>query len=391
MPDALPIGDIISRLPRFREKAAELSDILLTNLVMIGEVPAPTFGEEERTRLVEDRFVMGGLDNCSGDEMNNALGVIQGTEGESNILVVAHADTIFAESVDHTINVQPERVIGPAVGDNALGLAVLATLPHILEHLDIRLRNNLVLMAGTRSLGPGNLAGVRFFLRNFKRPIKAGVCLEGVQLGRLSYSSIGMLRGQVRCLVPEEYDWTRFGVVGAIRIMNEVINKIAEIPLPGRPRTSVVFGSIEGGSSYSVITKETLLRLEVRSESADEVKRIRQRIISICAEVSAEMNANVKLKVLAVREPGGINFGHPLVVNVREIMKALKIKPRMSPSTSELTAFIQRNIPSITLGLTSGDHMTEVAESLLVKPMYKGIAQLIGVLLAIDGGYCDES
>jgi len=183
MPENSPITDIVGQLPRFLEKAAELSDILLANLVMIGEVPAPTFGEEERTRLVQDRFVMGGLDNCSGDEMNNALGVIQGTEGESNILIVAHADTVFAKSVDYNINVKPDRVTGPGVGDNALGLAVLATLPHILDHLDIKLRNNLVLMAGTRSLGSGNLAGIRFFLRNFKRPIKAGVCLGGCSWG----------------------------------------------------------------------------------------------------------------------------------------------------------------------------------------------------------------
>ena len=48
-------------------------------------------------------------------------------------------------------------------------------------------------MGSARSLGRGDLEGLRFFLDNFKKPITAGVCIEGVKLGRLSYSSIGIV------------------------------------------------------------------------------------------------------------------------------------------------------------------------------------------------------
>ena len=155
--------------------------------------------------------------------------------------------------MDHTLTVHADQVSGPAVGDNALGLAVVVTLPVLLELLDIHLQSNLILMGSARSLGRGNLEGLHFFLSKTKIPIQAGICVEGIGLGRLSYQTIGMLRGEIECTVPAEYDWTRFGASGAIVTLNEVINRILEIPLPRRPRTTIVLGSVEGGQSFSSI------------------------------------------------------------------------------------------------------------------------------------------
>lgn len=222
-------------------------DIMLANAVMIGEIPAPTFHEDVRVRFMQDRFSECGLQHCSTDEVGNGFGVLPGKTGERRILLVAHADTVFSEKVDHTITMQADRMIGPGVGDNSLGLAALASLPQLLDACGIRLQSDLILMAASRSLGRGNLEGLRFFLQNMKEPIHAAICVEGVQLGRLSYSSIGMLRGEISVRVPEQYDWTRFGAAGAVITLNDIINKINRIRLPKRPKTSIVLGSIEGG------------------------------------------------------------------------------------------------------------------------------------------------
>ncbi len=80
-------------------------------------------------------------------------------------------------------------------------------------------------MGAAQSLGRGDLAGLRF-LANKAFPIKAGIGVEGVQIGRLDHTSIRMLRGEITCTVPEEYDWTLFGKTGAILVINEVINHI---------------------------------------------------------------------------------------------------------------------------------------------------------------------
>ncbi len=381
---------IIASLRDIRKELYPLREILLANLVMIGEIPSPTFNEDKRIQFIKQRFTEAGLQNCSTDEMGNALAILHGRQGDKNIVVSAHTDTIFPVTVDHTITVLTDSVRGPGVGDNALGAAVVVSLPTILQHLGIELDSNLVLMGSTRSLGRGNLAGLRFFLSNTEIPIQAGLCLEGIQLGRLSHNAIGMMRCEIECTVPEEYDWTRFGAAGAIIIMNDVINKILEIPLSRRPHTSIVVGSIEGGKSFDTVSTHALLRLEIHSESNDMVKSIRDRIEDITSEVSAQTSALVTMEIISRRRPGGISFTHPLTRNARRIIKALEIEPRKSPSASDLSTFIDHKIPAVTIGISQGELQSKMGEYIKIKPLFTGIAQLIGLLLAIDQGYCNE-
>ena len=387
---AQAFSQILSALPRLREGCESIRETLLANLVMLGEIPAPTFKEERRVRLLVQRFSECGLQNCSTDELGNGFGIIPGEEGERFILVLAHVDTLFPEETDHTLAVQANHITGPGVGDNSLGLAVLASLPTLLEQSDIRLQSNVILMGASRSLGRGNLEGLRFFLDNNTMPVKAGVCVEGVQLGRLSFASTGMVRGDIRCSVPEELDWTRFGTVSAVITLNEVINRIIKIRLPRRPRTNIILGSVEGGTSYSTIPTQAILRFEARSDSAEMVRQICRNLEDIVDEVSTSSGAKVTLDIFARRKPGGIEFTHPLTRHTRRIMRTLRIKARQGPSVSELSLLIEHGIPAITVGLTSGERLSAMQETVQIKPMFTGVAQLIAILLAIDGGYCNE-
>jgi len=382
---------LLEKLPEYQEKARDLSEILLSNLVMLSEIPSPTFSETRRTAFLTERFNEYDLINCSTDEAGNALGIIPGKTGERNILIVAHLDTVFPEKVDHTVTVEPGVVSGPGLGDDSLGLAALATLPILLQHLGIELDSNVVLMGTAKSLGRGDLEGIRFFLNNKNMSITSGICVEGVKLGRLSYNSIGMLRGEMHYVVPEEYDWTRFGAGGAIVNINDVINRILEIPLPRRPRTTIVLNRLEAGASFNSIPRHAELQFEIRSESGEVVRKLGDQIADIGAEISSETGADVEFKVLARREPGGIAFSHPLASHARSIIKALGVHPRISPSTSELSAFIAHGIPAVTIGLTQGENHDEINERLEIEPVFLGIAQLVGLLVAIDGGFTNES
>jgi len=385
------ITKILSSLNDYELKLKELSELILANIVMLGEIPSPTFNEAARVRFLIERFSENRMLNCSTDEKGNGLGIIPGERGDRNILIVAHTDDIFDEKVDHTISVQPQYLSGPGIGDNALGVAALASLPSILEHLNIKLQSNLVLMGSSRSLGKGDIEGLRFFLENSNLPITSGICVEGVKLGRLSYSSIGMIRCELTCEVPEQYDWTRFGAVGSIVTINEVINRILEIPLPKRPRCNIAFGSIEGGKSFNAPASKAILRFEIRSESGEMVSRVYKHITNIASEVSSHTGEEISLDVLARRHPGGIEFAHPLASAARQIMTHLNIKPRISPSTSELAAFIAKNIPALTIGLTTGDNMERFEESIEISPIYTGLTQLIGLIQTIDQGYSNET
>ena len=384
--------EIIALLPQLEQPLHDMQDIILANLIAIGEIPAPTFQERQRVEFLQQRFTEHELLDCSTDEMDNVYAVQPGNTGEKNLVVMAHLDTIFSEDEDYTITISSDQATGLAVADNSLGIAVVASLPYLLRHLGLRLNSNVIFMGASRNFGRGNLGGLRFFLENSSVPLHAGIVVEGIELGRLSYNSIGILRGDLTCLVPDDYDWTRFDVTGAITNLNEVINQIVEIPLPRQPRTSVVLGSIDGGEqAYGKIAKFAQLRFEIRSESADIVESLREQIQEIVLEQAARTNKTITVEFFGKRTPGGLAISHPLCRQTRRIMEALSIEPHIAPSSSGLSAFIDRKIPAITLGITKGQRSKDPEETILIAPIAKGVAQLIGVLLAIDGGFCDET
>ena len=70
-------------------------------------------------------------------------------------------------------------------------------------------------------------------------------------------------------------------------------------------------------------------------------------------------------------------------------MESLSIRPKVAPSVGDISALIDRNIPGVTLGMSQAKNLHEESETVEIKPICKGIAQLIGVLRAIDEDLCD--
>jgi len=382
--------DILNGAVGLAEELKPLQQFVLANLILLGETPAPTFGEERRMQLLINRFSEVGLQNVENDEKSNIFGVLHGSEGKRNIAVSAHMDTVYPDSTDHTISVQPGLVTGAGVADNSLGLAVVASLPDLLNRLNIRLKNNLILTGTARSLGRGNSEGLRSFLSNYKLPVHAGVCVEGVQLDRLSHASIGIIRGEVLVRTPEELDWNGFGNTSAILTLNEIINKITDIPLPRRPRSSIILGQVRAGAAMNKRATKARLGFEARSESAGIVREIELRLKEAVSEVASKTGDDITIDIFSTRQPGGISFGHPLVRASRDIFDALQIKPRYEPSTSDLAAFIDRGIPALTLGMTTGSNLQMDDETIDPGKIHLGLAKLLSVLMAIDGGHCEE-
>ncbi len=374
-----PIQDLPRRLEGYRE-------MLLANLVMAGEIPAPTFQEQARVEFVKQRFVECGLEQVSSDAAGNGLGLLRGRTGSRAILLHAHADTPFPETLPHTLNVEPGRVVGPGVADNALGVAALITLPTLLEHLDIRLDNDLVFMASVRSLGRGNLEGLRAFLVTTQLPILAGISIEGVPLGRMDYVSQATVGAEITCRVDPDHPVE----AGAIPALNQVLTQLRAMELPAESHTRLVLGSVAGGTSYKSPALSATLRFQLRGDADPVVEGITEQIVAICDAVARSTGVRVAFDVIARTRAGGLPDDHPLVVRTRRILEALQIEPLPPTHSSAASVFLERQIPSITLGVSFGAHRGEPSEYVEIPPMLKGMAQLIGVLKAVDGGCCDR-
>jgi len=371
-----------------REALGHLREILFANVVMAGEIPAPTGYERRITRFLSDRFTECGLDNISLDQAGNVAGVISGKTGRRNLLVAAHVDKIWAEAEDHTVSVGVGVMSGRGLADNSLGVAVLATLPLILDELGIALDANLILLGTTRSFGRGDLRGMRFFLENSAWEIDSALCLEGIDLGRLSFSSLGMARGEivVELARPHDEETSNEAASGVIATLSELVEAMLEINRRGCPDTRILIGSVESGSGYSVPPGRGLVRFEIRSLEADRVAGVEAELVDLVGQFCGREGTSVGIEIIARRRPGNLGLEHPLVREARGILDVLGVESRVEPSVSELAALLDRRIPSLTLGLTKGENRHSPEESILLDPIFDGLAQLVSMLQFMDGG-----
>lgn len=378
-------------LPTFVDKIREVREIIISNIVLIGQVSAPTFHEKRRAKQLVERFAECQVDECTIDDFGNPVGVIRGSSPDKPpIFVVAHLDTFSEVLADQHYEVTDKIISGLGVSDNSAAVGVLASLPDIFKRLGLQFESDIVLVAPVLSLGKGNLRGIRRLLKAWPTPIAGAICLETVELGRLNYYSDGMIRGEIDCSIAVEEKWERYHKPNAILVINEVINAILNLRLPQKPRTQIVIGRIAGGFNHGKIAYDAKIGFEILSDSDDMVKELFADIGDIVAGINKAYAVALKLNRISNLGATSLRYNHPLVKCASRILDRLGIEAVSEPSETALSIFLQRQIPAITLGITSGDNFHQDGAMVEIEPMFKGIAQIPALIMAMDSGVCDE-
>ncbi|MDJ0781027.1 MAG: hypothetical protein QNJ22_03605 [Desulfosarcinaceae bacterium] len=381
----------LERIPAYIDGIEAIIETILANIVLLGQIPAPTFREHNRTAALLDRLAEFGVDECTTDGYQNPIGIIRGrSQTRAPIFIVAHSDTSFGEDVDHNFTVTADHISGAGVLDNSIGVGVLASLPEVFRQLDLTFQSDIVLAGVIQSIGKGNLRGIRHLLKTWSTPIRGAICMESADLGRLSHYSDGMIRGEVICDTlsgPAERHCQR---PNAILVINEAIDQILALRLPQRPRTEIVIGTISGGLKHGAPANEARLGFEIHSDSDEMVKSLYTDIFDIVEGLGHVYEVSLTLETVSNVNAARLAYSHPLVKSIIQIMSALQVAPVSSPSESELSIFLSRQIPAVTLGITHGRRQQERTASAQIAPLSRGIAQVIAGIQAIDRGVCDD-
>ncbi len=381
----------LDKLPAFVDNIKSIKETIIANIVLIGQVPSPTFKEKRRTSVFMERLAEFQVDECSTDGYRNPIGIIRGTsETKPPILVVANLDTIFGTDIDHYYTIKENSIAGVGIMDNSVGIGVLVSLPEIFRKLNLRFESDIVLAGVIQSTGKGNLRGIRHLLKTWPTAIRGAVCIESIECGRLNYYSDGMIRCEIDCNISTTNGFEYKFKPNAILIIHEVINQIMRLRLPQKPRSRVIIGKTSGGSKHGIIANDAKLGFEIQSTSDKMVKSILNDIKDIVEGISHEHEVDLKLKTISNINAARLKFNHPLVKSTVAVMETLDIKPVSEPSESELSIFLSHKIPAVTLGITHGENYHQLNARAEIEPMFKGIAQIIGVIMAIDSGVCDE-
>jgi acetylornithine deacetylase/succinyl-diaminopimelate desuccinylase-like protein len=385
------MNDFFNQLPSIVDAVKSLKEIIITNIVLIGQTPAPTFKEKRRSKMFMERLAEFQVDEITTDGYRNPIGIVRGTDAtKPPIFVHAHLDTFYERDQVLNYTIKENTITGAGILDNSLGVGVIASLPAIFKKMDLKFESDIVLAGTIQSLGKGNLRGVRHLIKTWPTPIRGGICIEGVELGRLNYSSNGMIRGEIQCSLPADKGKLDEYTPNAIIILNEVINEIMNIKMPQRPRSQIVIGRISGGANHGKIALEAALGFEIRSDSYKMVKKVYGDIRDIVEGISHENEVDLNLKTISNLKASRLRYNHPLVKNAAAVLETLGIKPFSKSTESALSIFLSHKIPALTLGITHGENYYKEKATMEIEPMYQGIAQVIAVLKAIDSGVCDE-
>ena len=188
---------------------ASLTARVLDLAVTIQQIPAPPFGEAQRAAFIRDRFEVEGLCDVTMDELGNVYGRLPGgadqnppCEAGDNrdlrpLIVSAHLDTVFPFDTDLRVRREADKIFGPGIGDNSLGLAGLFGLRWALrqERAPNRvLPGDLWLVANVGEEGLGDLRGMRKVVDRFGGSALAYLILEGMAFGHIYHRALGVQR-----------------------------------------------------------------------------------------------------------------------------------------------------------------------------------------------------
>jgi acetylornithine deacetylase/succinyl-diaminopimelate desuccinylase-like protein len=344
----------------------------------IQQIPAPTFAEAERAAFVRDQFTTQGLAHVDLDDLGNVYARRPGRGSAPPVLVTAHTDTVFPAGTPLTLQRTPERISGPGIGDNSLGVAGLFGVLWALG--SDSLPGDLYLVANVGEEGLGDLRGMRRAMDRLGNQACATVVLEGMALGHIYHSAIGVRRYRFTARAEGGHSWLHFGRPSAIHSLIRLGAKITDLVVPLSPRTTFNIGTIQGGTSVNTIAREATFDLDLRSEAPALLEALVTRVEDL---VSACHTPEVKLEALVIgdRPPGAIPREHPLVqLAARALEEAGVGGYTFETGSTDANVPLSRGLPCVCLGLTRGANSHRPDEYIETRDVDKGLASVVSVV-----------
>ncbi len=364
-------------------RLANYSQATIELALAIQQIPAPTFAEERRAAYVAEHFRALNLADVQIDALHNVYGRLPGTDPtRPAIMVSAHTDTVFDEQTALATRVERDRIYGPGLGDNSIGVAGLLTLVRALQSLQITPACDLWLVANTREEGLGDLGGMKAAFQRLQDRVSGVVNLEGMAFGHVYHAGIAVRRLHITARAEGGHSWLNFGRSSAIHGIVQLAARITALRPPQSPRTTYNIGLLEGGQSINTIAAEAGFWLDLRSEDSATLARFEQEVR---AQVNglARSDLNFGIEVVGDRPAGRIAADHPLVECALSALAEVGIAGTLENGSTDANVPLAAGCPAVTVGITGGGNAHRLDEYIEITPIADGIRQLILLILSL--------
>ena len=330
----------------------------LKDQIELTEIPAPPFKEAVRAQEYQKRLKALGLQDARMDAEGNVIAVRKGTGNGPVLVVSAHLDTVFPEGTDVKVKIKGNRYEAPGIYDDARGLASLLSVLRALNQTNMKTVGDIVFVGTVGEEELGDLRGVKALFRDNKG-IDGFISLDGLDIGRIVNQATGSRRFRIIYTGPGGHSFSAFGLPSATHALGRAIAKISEVRTVDEPKTTFTVGTLKGGTSVNAIAAEAELGLDMRSNSAVELKKLEDRIMALATEAADDENKRwdkkdvikVEFKLVGDRPAGAGQTDSPLVNAARLAVAAVggEVKS-LAASSTDSNLPISLGIPAVTLG-----------------------------------------
>src|ERR1700687_4872554 len=324
--------------------------------VRITEIPAPPFQEAQRAAAVRESLAEAGL-TAQIDKAGNVIGELRGVNEKEVVAIAAHLDTVFPPGTDVKVHREGSRMAAPGISDNGTGVAALLALARAVQFAHIKPQRT-ILFVGEE--GEGNLRGMRAIVDTYRGKLKAVVVLDGSGTDHVTTKALASRRLEALITGPGGHSWSDFGMPNPINALVRGSVRFINTKVPASPRTTFNIGQIEGGTSVNSVPHEARLKVDIRSESEDELTRLESALREcIAAGVRDEMDSSRdrskgklewKVELLGSRPGGEMAPDSPLLAALRAAGAGVGHQSCIERSSTDANIPLSLGIDAISIG-----------------------------------------
>jgi tripeptide aminopeptidase len=360
----------------------DLAKRVLELATRIQRIPSPTFAEQERAEYLRDLFIQEGLDGVCLDSVGNACGRLSGTGSAPPLVVCAHLDTVFPPETDLRLKRQAERLCGPGIGDNSIGVAALLGLVWLLRQRAFQPPGDLWLIADVGEEGLGDLRGMRAVVKRFGGEVQTYLIVEGMALGHVYHRALAVQRYRLQVHTAGGHSWTDYGQPSAVHELAALIVQLTALQLPQAPRTTLNVGKVSGGISVNVLASQAELELDLRSEESNVLEILIRQVQELVAAAN-HSGVKTKMETIGRRPAGSIPAGHPLVRLAEDCLRQQGLNANLTIGSTDANLPLSQGYPAICLGVTTGGGAHTPEEFINTPPLRQGLEQLAAFVTGV--------
>jgi tripeptide aminopeptidase len=323
------------------------------------EIPAPPFAEAQRAEAVKVLLAAVGLD-VHLDKVGNVIGELHGANDREVVLIAAHLDTVFPADTEIKVRREKDRMYAPGISDNGTGLVSLVALARAVHEARLKPQRTILFVGDVGEEGEGNLRGMRALVDSYRDKLKAVVVLDGSGTDHVTTKALASRRMEAVISGPGGHSWSDFGIPNPISALVRASVRFLSTRVPGSPRTTFNLGQIEGGTSVNSIPHEARLKVDVRSESEDELLRLENALREcMAAGVRDEMESSRdrskgklewKVEILGSRPGGELASDSPLLAALRAADDFIGNSSRIERASTDANIPLSLGIDAIAIG-----------------------------------------